>query len=140
MNLATDRKIAKGEICTIMMRLEGAQNYDFFFLLSNDGSINLCRNGGDLFIGKTNEDLFEIVMEQFPEEILQYVNRCCRDPEGDDRLKFLIILKTEIEEFAIECIGCFPPDSFLSFVDHAFRVTEPWYRRALMNVVKNMVE
>lgn len=113
-----------------------------FVLLAVDGSINRAGSGTvddderDLFIGVTEDPLFETFISRIPEEIFEHAGRYEHpSPEGAPcQLTIIFRLKEQEDQatgfefiYGAESEG--PPQEIREMVVSALEITQPWYEQ-----------
>lgn len=123
------------EAVSVTLEIDGVRA--LFVLLARDGAINRLGTGAvdnserDLFIGQSQEGLFERYLARVPEEIFQHAGRYeLRERAGADcELQILFhgaAGSTGFEfHYGAESEG--PPREIVELVVAAVELTEPWY-------------
>jgi hypothetical protein len=136
-NKDTNQIVQKYDGVTIEVDI--ANNNCLAILLANDGTIN--RKGSsnldpkekNFFIGRANSKAFDSLMNELPQELLQYCDS--RSPECDtSKQTCKVNITFGNNNFSCEIKYCVDgttnnlPKPIKNFIDKSITLTEPWYQ------------
>ncbi|MCI4667767.1 MAG: hypothetical protein MRZ79_06365 [Bacteroidia bacterium] len=128
--------ISKQSIHRILIKWSVEEEVIISMMLSKGGSLNRIGNGeksgGKMAMGRTEEPLFESLLEAMPEDWLKNTGRyTLPDPKGK-MAQLTLVLETEDEQetgfeftYGIQSGG--PPEDFVEYVEYAIELTDEWY-------------
>jgi len=128
----------KEQVVTALISLKVEDKTSLFILLCADGTINrqgvgsATRFEGDLFIGRTQEPLFEEFMRSVENEMFQHAGLYDVPDKVGERCHLKILLESKEEmsgwEFIYGAQSQGPPEEITHMVKEAVRLTDPWFR------------
>jgi hypothetical protein len=127
-------------INAIIVKLDISDRQALFVLLANDGAVNRSGTGAvnntdnDLFIGRTNDPLFEQLRAQIRPGWMDRLGSYDIPSKAGITCTLSVLFKTtEGEEGGVRFVygseSQGPPGDICQFVTEAVRLTDPWYEK-----------
>jgi hypothetical protein len=132
-------EMTKNKITNVLISLEVDNKQSLFILLASDGTVNRLGNGtvnnedNDMYIGISNEKLFEKLMKRIPDDLFEYQGVYDIPDKKGKNCKLTLLFGGKEDNEAIgfkflygsESQG--PPSEISEIVINAVNITEPWY-------------
>lgn len=126
------------KIRNTMIELTVGKNQVLFIVLGKDGSINRSGTGSgdckekDLYIGLTQEKLFDKLIKKAKDEVFEYCGKSFDIPDKKGReCKLKILFNGEDLDTGFEFnygeLSQGPPNEVAEYVINAVKLTNPWY-------------
>ena len=140
MSNEVEQESLKNFVDAVIVSREVEEDMSIFVMLSRDGSINRIGSGSlecnekDMFIGITKDKLFEKFMDGVPEMFIAAPGEAY-SPPGEmqgKQIKVTLMFQCGDREtglmffYGSESGGI--PDDLAQVVEHAQKVTEPWFQ------------